>query len=109
MYTTTTNTNKEDNLYTYIKELDGFINDIKQITFIYKEMDYDWNIGCTSMLSDEDDDENNNKKKPKKWYHKLLYKCLVLSINYLQGWLALQHLQREAEQRDSLLPKFPLF
>ena len=94
------------NLYNYTNELNGFINDMKQITNIYKDLDYDWNIGCASMLSDDEDEQ---KKKPRKWYHKLLYKALVLGINYVQGWLALQHLQREAEQRDLVMPKFPLF
>jgi hypothetical protein len=39
----------------------------------------------------------------------LAARALVLGVNYLQGWLAWQAVQRAAAQRDREMPKFPLF
>jgi len=46
---------------------------------------------------------------PAKWYERLAAKALVIGVNYVQGWIVLQTLRREARRRDSTMPKFPLF
>ena len=46
---------------------------------------------------------------PAKWYERLAIKALVLGANYVQGWIVLQTLRREARRRDLSMPKFPLF
>ncbi|KAL7434800.1 hypothetical protein ACHAXM_004268 [Skeletonema potamos] len=53
-----------------------------------------------------------NKKAsrgPAKWYERLAAKALVIGVNYVQGWIVLQTLRREARRRDLTMPKFPLF
>lgn len=49
------------------------------------------------------------KRGPAKWYERWALKALVIGINYIQGWLVLQALRREARKRDRDMPKFPLF
>ena len=49
------------------------------------------------------------KRGPAKWYERLAGKALVIGVNYIQGWLVLQALRREARRRDLSMPKFPLF
>ena len=49
------------------------------------------------------------RKGPAKWYEKIAARALVLGVNYLQGWLALQQLRKAAADRDKAMPKFPLF
>ena len=49
------------------------------------------------------------RRGPAKWYERLAAKALVIGINYVQGWLMLQALRREAKKRDTEMPKFPLF
>ena len=56
----------------------------------------------------------NIKKKrmnrgPAKWYERLAAKALVIGVNYVQGWIVLKTLRREATRRDLTMPKFPLF
>ncbi len=46
---------------------------------------------------------------PAKWYERLAAKALVIGVNYVQGWIVLQTLRREARRRDLTMPKFPLF
>lgn len=46
---------------------------------------------------------------PAKWYERLAAKALVIGVNYVQGWIVLQTLRREATRRDLTMPKFPLF
>lgn len=63
---------------------------------------------------DEDDDTNGGKTKHRrqgltKWYHKLGARLLVLGVNYAQGWLAWQGIQRAAVERERRFPKFPIF
>jgi hypothetical protein len=48
-------------------------------------------------------------KRVARWYEKLAARALVLGVNYLQGWLAWQGIQRAALQRERNMPKFPLF
>lgn len=49
------------------------------------------------------------KRGPAKWYERLAAKALVIGFNYVQGWIVLQTLRREARRRDLTMPKFPLF
>mmetsp|Transcript_31098 Transcript_31098/g.57676 ORF Transcript_31098/g.57676 Transcript_31098/m.57676 type:complete len:843 (+) Transcript_31098:140-2668(+) len=49
------------------------------------------------------------KRGPAKWYERLASKVFVIGINYIQGWIILQALRREARKRDLEMPKFPLF
>ncbi len=49
------------------------------------------------------------KRGPARWYERLAAKVLVVGVNYVQGWIALQSLRREARRRDLAMPKFPLF
>ena len=49
------------------------------------------------------------KRGPTRWYERLAAKVFVIGVNYVQGWIALQSLRREARRRDLAMPKFPLF
>ena len=49
------------------------------------------------------------KRGPAKWYERAALKLLVIGVNYVQGWIVLQALRREARKRDQDMPKFPLF
>lgn len=53
--------------------------------------------------------EERQKRGPAKWYERWAGKLLIIGLNYIQGWLALQTLRREARKRDQDMPKFPLF
>ena len=46
---------------------------------------------------------------PARWYERLAAKVFVVGVNYVQGWIVLQSLRREARRRDLAMPKFPLF
>ena len=46
---------------------------------------------------------------PSKWYGRLAFKVVPLLVNYVQGWIILQTLRREAQKRDQRMPKFPMF
>ena len=49
------------------------------------------------------------QRSPSKWYGRLAFKVVPLLVNYVQGWIILQTLRREARKRDQRLPKFPMF
>ena len=49
------------------------------------------------------------KRGAAKWYERWALKALVIGINYVQGYIVLQSLRREARKRDREMPKFPLF
>ena len=49
------------------------------------------------------------KRGPAKWYERLVLKVLVIGVNYVQGWMLLRALRRDAMERDLAMPKFPLF
>lgn len=84
-------------------ELEGLIRDLMQATHMRQP------------LNEQDDDdgedieeENYTKNRPT-WYKKLFARALALGVNYLQGWLAYQGLKKAANERDDLIPKFPVF
>ena len=62
---------------------------------------------------DEDDDAPIETPGPlgklPPWARKLGARALVVGVNYLQGWLAWQAVQRAAIERERQTPKFPLF
>ena len=49
------------------------------------------------------------RRGPARWYERWAAKAFVIGVNYMQGWLVLQALRREAKKRDMEMPKFPLF
>jgi len=49
------------------------------------------------------------QRGPTKWYGRLAFKVVPLLVNYVQGWIILQTLRREAQKRDQRMPKFPMF
>lgn len=49
------------------------------------------------------------KRGPAKWYERFAAKVCVIGINYIQGWIILEAMRREARKRDLDMPKFPLF
>jgi len=49
------------------------------------------------------------KRKLTKWHERLAARMLVITINYLQGWLAWQGIKHAALMREQEMPKFPLF
>ncbi|KAL3815476.1 hypothetical protein ACHAXA_000713 [Cyclostephanos tholiformis] len=49
------------------------------------------------------------QRGPARWYERLAAKIFVIGVNYVQGWIVLQSLRREARRRDLAMPKFPLF
>jgi hypothetical protein len=53
--------------------------------------------------------EKRKRRGPAKWYERWAGKLFIIGLNYIQGWIALQTLRREAKRRDQDLPKFPLF
>jgi hypothetical protein len=100
------------NNYSFDSELDGLIKDMMHATSSNQSLQEEW-----STLNDVSDDEIDNvtggirrkRRGPVKWYEKLAARVLVLSVNYAQGWLALQGLRKAASDRDKLMPKFPIF
>ena len=49
------------------------------------------------------------RRGPARWYERLAAKLFVIGVNYVQGWMVLQALRRDAKKRDTEMPKFPLF
>lgn len=86
--------------FSYVMELQGLIADMMEATSSREEME-----GYI------DDDEGDGTPQPRvaKWYEKLAARAVVLGINYLQGYMAWQAIQRAAVERDKAVPKFPLF
>lgn len=89
----------------YIPALQGLVSDMMEATTLRQ-----------SEVEEDGDEENGNdtdvEARPKRvarWYEKLAARALVLGVNYLQGWLAWQGIQRAALQRERNMPKFPLF
>jgi hypothetical protein len=99
--------------YTFEPALDGLIRDMMHATSSSQLMEDEW--ASVNSLSDGDDDDTSGgetkkrRRGPIKWYEKLAARALVLSVNYLQGWLAYQGLRKAAAERDKMMPKFPMF
>jgi hypothetical protein len=81
------------------------------------ESDMDYAAVLRKEPYEGDDEEQNDidnpslaqRKRFMKWCKKMAAKGVMLGVNYLQGWLAWQALQRAALEREREFPKFPLF
>lgn len=99
--------------YLFDAVLDGLIRDMMHATSSAQTIEEEW----ASVNNDNDgintDDESGGIKRrrrgPVKWYEKLAARALVIGVNYIQGWLALQGIRKAASERDKLMPKFPIF
>jgi hypothetical protein len=106
---------RQDNLlrdadFNYLPSLHGLISDMTQATALRQDLETALTEDLDNIDDDNDDDDNvSSSKRRNKWYHKLAARCLVLGVNYVQGWLAWKAIQRAADERDRNIPKFPLF
>lgn len=94
--------------YNYEGALDGLIRDMLQATSELNSSMEEWesvNIGDDMAAAST----TSKKRGAVKWYEKLAARVLVFGVNYLQGWLAYQGIKKAAEERDRMMPKFPLF
>ena len=103
------------------RDLNGLMHDMIEATQSRQELEEDWDNAATGEVEakkyeEEGSDDNDGgkqtrrqRKGPAKWYEKIASRALVLGVNYLQGWLALQQLRKAAADRDKAMPKFPLF
>ena len=99
--------------YLFDAVLDGLIRDMMHATSSAQTMEEEW----ASVNNDDDgvdtDDESGGIKRRRKglvkWYEKLAARALVIGVNYIQGWLALQGIRKAASERDKLMPEFPKF
>jgi hypothetical protein len=88
----------------YVGSMQGLVSDMMEATESRQTLE--------DALAEDDSEEiegGSKPKRPAKWYEKLAARALVLSVNYLQGWLAWQGIKRAAIERDQNMPKFPLF
>jgi hypothetical protein len=84
--------------FSYVMVLQGLIADMMEATSSREGLD-----------TDEQEEDDDAAPRVAKWYEKLAARAAVLAINYLQGWMAYQAIQRAAADRDKTIPKFPLF
>ncbi|GAX27292.1 hypothetical protein FisN_23Lh140 [Fistulifera solaris] len=82
----------------YSKASEGLLQDMTEITEFRRQDDEELLLGV----------EPEERRIPK-WAEQLGARALMLGVNYLQGWLALQGLRQAALERERNLPKFPLF
>eukprot|EP00957_Ditylum_brightwellii_P107245 8183357-Ditylum_brightwellii.AAC.1 len=90
-----------------------------EATSLREDVEEEWEDATSPLSWDEDYEEDEpeeeectrkkrlfrlfrmkKRKGPVKWYEKLAARALVLGVNYLQGWLALQGIRRAAAERD---------
>ena len=103
------------------RELNGLMQDMIEATQSRQDLEEEWDHAATGEVESQNiDDEGpvahngerqtrRQRQGPAKWYEKIAARALVLGVNYLQGWLALQQLRKAAAERDKAMPKFPLF
>lgn len=103
------------------RDLNGLMQDMIEATQSRQELEEDWDNAATgeaeaqntyeegSVANNGGNETRRQRKGPAKWYEKIAARALVLGVNYLQGWLALQQLRKAAADRDKAMPKFPLF
>ena len=79
----------------------------------FGEINDRWQSAAEVMFEDDEDGSGNDTARRRRvlppWLGRLAVRVLVLGVNYLQGWLAWQGVQRAALARERQLPKFPLF
>jgi hypothetical protein len=95
--------------YNYEGVLDGLIRDMMQVTSDLQSVEEEWESVNADIGEDATDNVSAKKRGPVKWYEKLGARVLVFGVNYVQGWLAYQGIKKAAEERDRMMPKFPLF
>ena len=103
------------------RDLNGLMQDMIEATQSRQELEEDWDNAATGeaeaqntyeegfVANNGGNETRRQRKGPAKWYEKISARALVLGVNYLQGWLALQQLRKAAADRDRVMPKFPLF
>lgn len=91
----------------YQENRQGLQDDLTDITDRWK------NTADVMFESDEDDADSTaaggRRRTLPPWLQRFAVRALVLGVNYLQGWLAWQGIQRAALAREQQMPKFPLF
>ena len=116
-------------MYTCVEALRGLLEDIYEVTVARGLEEEEWQDIMSTGVEDTSNDGASRPSKsrvglrqviknikarvrrrgPAKWYERWALKALVIGINYIQGWIVLQTLRREARKRDLDMPKFPLF
>ena len=104
------------------RDLNGLMQDMVEATLSQQSLENEWNYAATGSRENGGDEVSGEyerdkgsavrgrlRKGPAKWYEKVGARALMLGVNYLQGWLALQQLRKAAADRDQAMPKFPLF
>jgi hypothetical protein len=104
----------------YTRALAGLTQDLQDMTDLRRDLTGDALAAADGK--DEDDDETaptsfirrfiwKNHPPPvvPKWFKSVLARALMLTVNYAQGWLAMQGLRQAALERERNLPKIPLF
>lgn len=101
----------------YVNALQGLLADMQEAIALRESL--------VDLDIDQDDDDDDTEKRAgglwgfirrgrqqgaaATWYEKLAARAFILSVNYIQGWLAWQALQRAALEREREMPKFPIF
>ena len=118
-------------MFSCVGSLRGLLEDMYEVTTARGLEEEEWEdvMGMSVEGSDDADTQTNvpshnrvglrqlikkikgklQKRGPAKWYERLAAKIFVIGVNYIQGWIILQTLRREARRRDLAMPKFPLF
>ena len=116
-------------MYTCVEALRGLLEDIYEVTVARGLEEEEWQDIMSTGVEDTSNDGASRSSKsrvglrqviknmkarvrrrgPAKWYERWALKALVIGVNYIQGWIVLQALRREARKRDLDMPKFPLF
>jgi len=118
------------NMYSFAESLGGLLEDMYEVTSARGLEEEEWEDIMGATVEDDDDVDSQmaltnsrvglrqliknmkakiQKRGPAKWYERLAAKVFVIGVNYIQGWIVLQALRREARRRDLAMPKFPLF
>jgi hypothetical protein len=92
------------NQFNYRHALTRFISDLHDATDLRKEL-YEDSIDTTVV----DSIGSARRKRFVKFCKTLALRSIMLGINYIQGWIALQGIKRVALERERAMPKFPLF
>ena len=99
--------------YVFDAVLDGLIRDMMHATSSVQAIEEEWASANDDSDGVDTNDESGGiqrrRRGPVKWYEKLAARVLVIGVNYIQGWLALQGIRKAASERDKLMPKFPMF
>ena len=118
-----------ESLYSCVEALKGLLEDMYEATSARIQREEEWEDIMTSDIETANKGsvtsifreriglrelikrirEERRKRGPAKWYERFAGKALILGVNYVQGWIVLQTLRREARKRDLDMPKFPLF